>query len=113
MSNDTTRTALAAALSTVSGVTGYPRRPTTIRSGDAWPQWAGSQHDGGQGFVETWNVLIVLPPDEAGADTFADAKQALLIAALRSVMFVDSFAPATLATEAGDVYALLISGRSE
>lgn len=113
MSNDQTRTALATALSTVAGVTGYPRRPAVVKAGDAWPQWAGSQNDGGRGFVETWNVLVVLPADETGADTFADAKQSLLITALSPVMFVESFAPATMASEVGDVYALLISGRSE
>lgn len=114
MSNAATRQAIAAALSTVSGVAGYASRPTAVTSGDAWPQWAGSERDVASGFIESWVVLVVLPAaDEITADSFADDHQAALIAALRPVLFVDSFAPARLSTEAGDVYALSISGRSE
>jgi hypothetical protein len=113
MSNATTRTAIAAALSTVAGVTGYPRRPTAFKPGDGWPQWAGSQADQGRFYLEAWNVLIVLPAQEQDADAFADSHQQLLADALRPVMFVDSFAPANIASDGGDVYALLITGRSE
>lgn len=113
MSNDTTRAAIAAALSTVSGVTGYPRRPGTFKPGDGWPQWAGSERDGGRGFAESWHVLIVLPAAETDADRFADTHQAALVTALEPVMFIDSFAPANFAGDGGDILALLINGRSE
>jgi hypothetical protein len=113
MSNQTTRTQLAAALSTVTGVTGYPRRPAVVKAGDAWPQWGGSERATGRGFTETWNVLVVLPPDEAAADTFADGKQDALVTALSPVIYIDSFAPANFKADDGDVYALLITGRSE
>lgn len=113
MSNASTRAAIAVALSTVSGVTGYPRRPVAAKVGDGWPQWGGSERDGGQSFAETWNVLVVLPPDETSADVFADSHQDALIAALRPVLFVTSFAPANYKADDGDVYALLITGRSE
>ena len=112
MSNDATRAALAVALSTVSGVTGYPRRPKVFKPGDAWPQWAGSERTDGRSFLESWNILVVLPADEPSADVFADTRQAALLAALSPVVFVDSFAPANIQAE-GDVLGLLITGRSE
>lgn len=113
MSNATTRAALAAALSTVSGITGYALRPKVLRAGDAWPQWRGSERDDTIGFVETWNVLVVLPSDETTADSYADTNQAALLDALRPVMFVASFAPTLFTAEGNDVYALLITGRTE
>ena len=113
MSNASTRQAIATALSTVSGVTGYVQRPAAMKPGDGWPQWGGSERDAGQGFLETWRVLIVLPVDEVSADAFADSHQDALVAALRPVLFIDSFAPANFAADGGDVYALLITGRSE
>lgn len=113
MSNATTRAALAAALSTVSGVTGYAQRPKVFKAGDAWPQWRGSERADSIGFYETWNVLVVLPADETTADSYADVNQAALLNALRPVLFIDSFAPATLPADGNDMYALLITGRTE
>lgn len=113
MSNADTRAALAAALSTVDGVTGYARRPNVTKPGDAWPMWRGSERADGWGYLETWAVVIVLPGAEDTADAFADEHQAALDAALRPVLHVDSFAPATLPSSAGDLFALMITGRSE
>lgn len=113
MSNDATRAAIAAALSTVSGVTGYPRRPTVFKGGDGWPQWGGSERDAGQSWIETWRVLVILPSGEQSADVFADTHQFALINALRPVLFIDSFAPVNVPGEAGEFLALLIIGRCE
>jgi hypothetical protein len=115
MSNATTRAAVAAAMSTVPGVKGYAHRPATPRPGDAWPQWSGGTRDDQSiGFLETWRVLVVTDQGAAGdADAFLDAKGDAVLAALAPVLFVDSYTPATLATEAGDLYALMITGRTE
>lgn len=113
MSNGDTRIAIAHALDGVTGVNGYPVRPKAFKAGDAWPQWGGSERADGRAFLETWRVLIVLPSDETTADTFADEKQAQLVNALSPIIYIDSFAPANLAGDGGDILALLITGRCE
>lgn len=113
--NATTRTALAAALSTVDGVTGYERQPSTLKPGTAWPNWGGGNRDDeSMGFLETWRITIVCPQGTTdAADAYVDSHGEQLIAALQTIMFVDSYAPARLDTEAGPMYALVITGRSE
>jgi hypothetical protein len=113
--NATTRAAIAAALDTVDGLRGYLRQPSTLRPGTAWPQWGGGTRDEeSPGFLETWRVTVVCDqgtPD--AADAFLDAHGDDLLDALAPVLFVDSYAPARLDTEAGPLYALVITGRSE
>lgn len=112
--NADTRAAIAAALSTVADVNGYPKRPTVMKAGDGWPQWRGNERAGGFGFVETWVVLIVMPQsDEFTADEFADSHGEALLAALRPVMFVAGMQPATVPAAGNDMYALMITGRVE
>jgi hypothetical protein len=113
MTNFDTRIALAGALSMVDGVTGYPQRPGAVRPGDAWPLWRGSERSDGMAFLETWAVVVALAGDELAADTFADSKRADLDDALRPVMWVESYTPAVVNTEAGDMNALMITGRTE
>lgn len=113
MSNADTRAAIAAALSTVTGITGYPKRPTTPAPGDGWPQWRGGEHAGGAAFEHTWAVLIMLPAGETSADDFADSHGEALVDALKLVMYVDRFDPATFKLSSNDAYALMITGRSE
>lgn len=113
MSNAQTRQAIAEAISEVPGIHGYPARPSTLSEGDGWPQWRGGVPHA-YAVENTWAVLIVLPQaDDVTADSFADSHGAQLLDALRLVMFVDSIAPAEIASEAGPMYALLITGRSE
>lgn len=113
MSNATIRQEIAAALSTVSGVHGHASRPSALNEGDAWPQWRGGVPHAGA-VESTWAVLIVLPQtDDVSADSFADSHGAALLDALRPVLFVDSIAPAEIPTDAGQLYALLITGRAE
>ena len=113
MSQATTRAALAAALSTVDGVTGYVKRPTTPKPGDGWPLWRGSERGAGWAFTAGWAVLIVLPGDEAAADAWIDAREAALFEALEPVMFVDRLDPAAVPVAGTDAFALMITGRSE
>lgn len=113
MSRAETRQEIADALSTVAAIQGYPARPDVMSEGDAWPQWRGSVPKA-YAREHTWAVLIVLPSaDDVSADSFADEYEDALADALRPVMTVDSFAPAEISTEAGPLYALLITGRSE
>lgn len=113
MSNAQTRQEIAAALSTVAGVTGHVVRPAALNVGDAWPQWRGGEPRA-FAMVNTWAILVVLPQsDDITADGFADSHGEDLLDALRPVLAVDSMAPATIAGDTGDLYALLIIGRSE
>lgn len=113
--NATTRAEIAAALDTVPGIRGYLRQPATLKPGAAWPQWAGGvRDDETPGFLETWRVTVVCDQGSSdAADAFLDSHGDALLAALAPAMFVDSYAPARLDTEAGPLYALVITGRSE
>jgi hypothetical protein len=115
MSNATTRAAIAAAISTVPGLRGHTRQPSPCKAGDGWALWGGGVRDeDSMGFDETWRVMIVCDQgDSNAADLFLDSHGDDVLAALRPVLFVESYAPALLATEAGNLFALLITGRSE
>jgi hypothetical protein len=113
MSNAATREAIAAAVTAIDGLKGYAKRPTSLNTGDAWPQWGGAERSDGALFVNTWRVYVVLPSDETTADNWADEYGDLLADALEPVMFVDTIAPALLAAGEGDVLALMITGRAE
>lgn len=113
MTNAQTRQDIAAALSTVAGIVGHTVRPAALNEGDAWPQWRGAVPRA-YAVENTWAVLIVLPQtDDITADGFADGHLSALLDALRPVIAVDSITPATISGDAGDMYALLITGRSE
>jgi len=113
MNNAAHRNEIAAALSTVPGVTGYPRRPTAVKAGDAWPLWRGAERSDGFTFVQTFAVIVALPGDEAQADTNADTAAEPLAEALEPILFVESITPATVGTSEGDMNALMITGRVE
>jgi len=114
MNLGTIRQEIAAALDTVAGVHGHTHRPAALNNGDAWPQWRGSEAAGGHSTESTWAVLIALPQtDDITADGFVDSHGAALLEALRPVIFVDTIAPAEISTDAGNFYALLITGRAE
>lgn len=113
MSNANTRAEIAAALSAVAGITGHTARPSVLNEGDAWPQWRGGVPRAGA-VENTWIVLVVMPQaDDITADGFADSHGEALLEALRPVLFVDSIAPATIDNDAGQMYALMITGRAE
>ncbi len=114
MSNADTRTALAAALSTVDGVTGHVRKPVAIKPGDGWPQWAGAERTDGYEFLQAWTVTVVTNQGGAdAADAFLDAHGGDLADALQPLLYVVSMTPALLKTGGDDLYALTITGRTE
>lgn len=108
----TTRQDIADALSTVTGITGSASRPTVVAEGAAWPQVASHDRDDGY-FMTTWSVYVVMPADDqAAADTY-DSSIATLRAALHAVVYVDRDEPVLIPTESGDIFAILITARSE
>lgn len=105
---------VADALDSVAGIHGFANRPDVMLDGNAWPQWRGSAYGGGRHYVDTWNVLVVMPSqDDITADGYADTHAEAITKALRPLLFIDSIAPAEMTTEAGTFYALLFTGRSE
>lgn len=117
MSNAAQRAALvAAADGTTAGaftVHAHARRPATMRPGDAWVRWRGSERGDGDAFVNTWAVIVAVDADEQTADDMADSLGYALADALEPVMFVDAVTPVAIATSAGDVNGLQVQGRSE
>lgn len=116
MSNADVRQAIADAVSTVSGLTGYAQRPPSAREGDAWPQWRGGERAAGREFLQTWAVMLLLPQSqEVLADEWADRYGPDLVDALQGAdaLFVTRIDPATVRLETGDAYALMITGVRE
>lgn len=79
-----TRDAIAAALSTVAGVTGQAMPPDVVTAGVGWPQWVSASTDAYCSLRSTWHVLVVLPnPDAAttidAGDPLLDAVWAALL----------------------------------
>lgn len=110
------RDAIAAALSTVDGVTGWPRRPRTIRPGDGWPVWRGAERQpAGFAMAHTFSILLALPPAEQDADGFVDDHGDDLIGALEDgALFVTGMQPVTIsAGDDGSLLGLQIDGRTE
>lgn len=117
-----TKQALAVALNTVPGVSGYTKRPATLKPGDAFVRWGGWERAGdgpaAAAFTSTYNVVVVLPQgSEEAADAWAYERADVLADALKPLMFIDSIVPSLLPVEAsrpgGGMYALTITGRTE
>jgi len=113
MSLAITRSAIAAALSTLTGVTGTEYRPNLIGEGAAWPQVARFDRADGGAYQITWSVFIALGADERSASAFMDTLVPGLIDALDDEMFIDSMEPVTIQVSGGELFALQIAGRSE
>lgn len=107
------RTAIAAALSTVEGVTGHAKRPGAPRTGDAWPLLGGLEHADGAAFTVTWRVLVALPSDEVAASDWLDAHVYDLVDALVDLGYVDQLVPVLVTIGNTDTHALQITMRSD
>jgi len=57
----TQRQAIAAALDTVDGLTGYTQQPGTIGYGDAWPVWNNTEWTTPCLDAVTYNVFVAIP----------------------------------------------------
>jgi hypothetical protein len=103
---------LAAVLSTVDGVKGYPKAPAAWNTGDGWPLWSGANRWEDSGlFVDTWRIMIVLPSEEGAADAWIDAHLQALVDAISPVAFIDSMVPALAQASGNDIYRLQITVR--
>ena len=108
-----TRARIAAALSTVPGVTGYAFRPNVITAGDAWVLLSVAERGPGTAWSATWRCVVILGGDEQAAQTLLDAVLPTLVDELDPVAYVDQAAPVAVATNAGDMYGVELQVRSE
>lgn len=108
------RQAIADALSTVTGVTGYPYKPTTPKPGDAWPLLRSLDREDGLMFAATWTVVVNLPQTERAASEWVDENYEAVIDGLLPVGYVEQVRPAVLTTNnSTDRYVLEITMRAE
>lgn len=97
-----TRQDIVDALSTVDEVTGYLKRPTTARPGDAWVRLAGMEATGYRGlYTVTWVALVLLSADEGAAIEQLETLVPDLDDALRGVAAVTAYAPVSLTGGSG------------
>jgi hypothetical protein len=107
-----TRAAIATALSTVAGITGYQYRPSVLSSGTAWPLLSSVERGPGVSWGNEWRIIVVLSGDEIAAYGMLDSKLEDIAEALDPIVFVHSAQPVTVDTSAGVLYAveLKVSG---
>lgn len=114
MSTEEFRQELADTVTEVTGVQGYPYRPPSPRTGDAWPQWAGDDHDAQSGqFEASWRMFVMLPQDERAASQWSDEHKRPIIDALEPVVYVDRVQPGIVTTGAGDQMVMVFQFRGE
>jgi hypothetical protein len=108
------RDEIAEAASSVAGVDVVPYYRQSARVGDGFVRLAGkAKAANGFGYVDTWDVLIVLPQDLVTAEKFMEQVQAPLLAALDVPMSVQSFTPTSIAFDALAVNGVVITGARE
>jgi len=112
--NDTElRAALASA---ANGVLGGPKKCSpyfrqTTKPHDAWVSWARMDRDDtGFGFMEAWEVRVVLHQDLAAAEKWADENTAALVEALSQHLTITAAYMATLVMDSGNIPGLVVEG---
>ncbi|GAB3817464.1 hypothetical protein [Kribbella italica] len=113
MALSATRTAIAAALSAVDGVTGYVARPTVWGSGDAVVFLDRLEKVEGVITQATWRIVLLLSGDEGVAIDQLDTLFDPIIEATRSEIFIDSASPELIPSEGGPMTAIVFLARSE
>ena len=106
------RAALATAADSVLGAdrcSAYYRQ--TARPGDAWVSWSRMDRDStGFGFMESYEVRVVLPQDLGAAEAWADENTAALVEALSADLTITAAAMVTLVMDAGNIPGLVVTG---
>lgn len=108
----TTRAHIAEAASLVEGITGSEFRPAVLAPGACWPLIA-SLDAVKAGYVTSWRILVVLSADERTAADQLTRWAPDLVQALGSTAWVESMAPVTIQTSAGEIPGLQITARSD
>lgn len=105
------REAIAAAASSVDGVKCSPWFRQTTKPGSAHVTYGRSFRDeSGFGFMNVWQVLVVLPQDIAAAEKWIAAKGDALLEALGEPLVVTGMSPQRLALDTDSVPCVVIEG---
>lgn len=110
------RALFKAALDTVPDVRGFESKPSTPKSGDAWPLLGSGELDEAAGlFAWSWSIGVFLPADRAAADAWIDEHLLDLTQAIwtSGIGLVTEASPANFGTETNYVYGLLLTVRSD
>lgn len=106
-----TRQDIATAANTVAGINVSAFYRQTSKVGDGWVALVGlDRDDTGFGFMERWEVQVVLHQDIATAQAWIEANTDALITALAPQLVITGLVPSTLALETGAVPGLVIEG---
>ncbi len=108
-----TREALAEAVSTVPGLTGFLFRPPVLVAGQAWPLFVSADRAAGDAFGGAWRVVVCLGGDELAASAKTDTVLPDLVQAVDPVAYVQQVIPGVLSTQAGEMHILELSCLSE
>jgi hypothetical protein len=112
-----TRAQFAAALTASGVVTGSAYRPVPTGEGAAWAQagpWDNTDLPPGT-FIAEWLIYVIPPQDEVAASMWWDTTMPIVVGALvdSNLVSVDRVEPVALVAESGQLYAILITARSE
>lgn len=105
------REVIAAAANTVAGVNVNEWFRQTTKPGDGYVVWSrGDRASNGIGFMNRWEVFIVLPSDLQAAEKWLDERLNQLVNALHTEFVVTSFYPTDLALDSGKLSCVVIEG---
>lgn len=111
MSNAEARTAIAAALSVVDGIKCTPNFRQTTKPGDAMVRLERMTRDeSGFSYMNTWQVLVILPQDIATAEKYLDTRVDSLVTAVSEELVVTSVTPQQLSIDTGLVPVVVVEG---
>ena len=111
MTDTAVREAISAAVNTVEGFNCSPWFKQTTRTGDAIVSYAGStRSENGFGYMNRWQVLVILPADIANAEKYLTDHLDALITAVESELIVQTVTPSTLTLDVGTVPGVVIEG---
>lgn len=108
------RAAIAAAADTVAGITAAPYFVQDVYPGRVWVQLDHVEYPNQFGGVAFWNVVLVLPQDQALAEAYLDTTMPLLRAAIDPELVVTTVTPQRIQIDGiGVVPTVFITGHRE
>lgn len=107
------RAEIAAALSLVTGVSGFSYRPTAMNAGDAWPLLESLERGPANDYEVTWRIVVVLPKGERDAMDWFDNMYDDIVAGLEQFGYIERIEPGSLATEAGTRDCMILTLKRE
>ena len=111
------RQALATALSTVTGVTGYadPDQQLT-NTGDATARWTGQEAQPNTPalvFLVNWEILVVAGRTPSEGLAWLDANLSTILDALDALVWITGVSPSVIQTPNGDLFGVVIEAKKE